>query len=237
MDNPNVTPTTPTALSDASDFELEDATAAIVGGDSAAGRWALDIKKALASVNSASRGALAEAARLHADDVSNPAGVARRLSEIPANLRASTEIALEQAALDLDIIEGAHLAALIKHDPRDDAALRWELDNHLAGVKPDSAAATLVGLAADPRYATFLSGPAGKSLAARYGLKDSEMFRKVALQALAANGTEDQRRRSAALAAIPAARRALTLARAGRDHVAQESQRAPVRPSGAGLMG
>src|SRR5437867_7528091 len=110
----------PTHLNDQADLELEEAISAIVGGDSASGRLAMDTRRALASVNSASRIALAAAQRLHADDVSNPAGVARQLAEIPGKLKAESSIALEAAELNLDLIEGGHLAAILKHDGRND---------------------------------------------------------------------------------------------------------------------
>ncbi len=230
------TPTTSTALSDQADAELEDATRSLDAGDDGAGRNVLDIRKALASVNRESRLALAEAKRLHADDVSNPAGIARQLAEIPGKLRASTSIALEQAEIALDVLEGRHLTAILRHDDRRDANLIVEIGNYVAGMNQQNAYERLVALAADTRYSTFMAGPMGKSLAARFGF-DAAVLTKVALRALGEHGTEDQRRRAAAVAAIPAARRVLALAKAGRDNVAAETQRVPAKPSGAGLMG
>jgi len=84
----------------------------------------------------------------------------------------------------------------------------------------------MVALVADPRYATFLAGPAGKSIGARFGF-DASILRKVALESLAVNGSRDQVARSAALAAIPAARRVIGLAKGGRDAVSEQVQRPP----------
>ena len=67
----------------------------------------------------------------------------------------------------------------------------------------------------------------GDSLATRFGFKDTEIFRKTALDALATNGTREQQQRSAALAAVNDMRRVIGLARGGRDQVAVHSQQAP----------
>ncbi len=116
----------------------------------------------------------------------------------------------------------------MRHNPKSDQALIAELANWTANLKQENAVATMVQLAANPRYSTILAGPLGDSLGARFNF-DSAILRKVALESLAVNGTEDQVRRSQALAAIPAARRVIGLAKAGRDNVAEQSQRAPRR--------
>jgi len=224
-----------TNLTDLSSAELPDALAAIIGGDDAADRYASDIRRAVTGVNLASRQALAEAARLHADDEMNPTGRARLLSELPGSLRNSTTERLDEAEMALDIIEGVHLAAILRHDGRDDPNRRAELANYVAGIKPETAVASLVGLAANPRYSTYLAGFMGESLAGRFGF-DSAALRSAAIKALAIDGTPEQVRRSAAMAAVPAARRAIQLARGGRDNAASESQRAPKRAPSTALM-
>jgi hypothetical protein len=208
--------------------ELPDAAKALGAGDETVTRLAADYRALISNVTNASARAAGEGQRLMADDVSNPAGVARQLSELPANLKAATEDHLGSADVQLDIIEGMHLAAILRHDSRDDANLRFEVENFCAGMTKENAVAAMVALVADPRYASFLAGPAGKSIGARFGF-DASILRKVALESLAVNGTEDQVRRSRALAAIPQARRVIGLAKGGRDAVSEQERRAPRR--------
>jgi hypothetical protein len=208
--------------------ELHPATKALGAGDEEVTRLAVDFGAMVASVTTATARASGDAARLHSDDVSNPAGVARQLAELPASLKATTEAHLAGADVQLDVIEGIHLERLLRHNPKSDQALIAELANWTANLKQENAVATMVQLAANPRYSTILAGPLGDSLGARFNF-DSAILRKVALESLAVNGTEDQVRRSQALAAIPAARRVIGLAKAGRDNVAEQSQRAPRR--------
>jgi hypothetical protein len=224
-----------TGLLDTAAAELPAARSAITAGDEEAGRLAKDFDRLIASVDTASRSANARAAQLHGDDVMAPAGKARLLSELPHDLVRATKEQLAQAEVTLDVIEGRYLSLILAHDGREDANLRAELDNYVAAIKPQTAAATLVGLAGDVRYSTYMAGPMGKSLAARFGL-DPAIFRKVALEALAVNGTPAQVARSKALAALPAARRVIELARAGRDHIADESQRPPKPAPSTALM-
>jgi hypothetical protein len=204
--------------------ELPDAAKALGGGDEAVTRLAADFRAMVSSVTNASARAAGEAQRLHADDVSNPAGVARQLSELPSNLKADTQDHLDSADVQLDIIEGMHLAAVLHHDSRNDAAVIAELGHYTIALKQEGAVAAMVGLAANPRYSTILAGPMGDSLAARFGF-DPSILRKTALKALAVDGSPDQVARSAALAAIPAARRVIGLAKGGRDQVADQVQR------------
>jgi hypothetical protein len=215
--------------------ELPAAVDAIGAGDENATAYARGIRKLVSDVNNASARALGSARQLHEDDVMNPQGKARKLAEIPANLMAATSEQLEQAETDLIVIEALHLAAILKHDPRQDSNLRAELDNYTVNLKQDNVVATLVQLAADPRYSTYLSGPMGRSLAARFNF-DAGIFTKTALQALAVDGTEDQVRRSKALAAIPAARRVIALAKGGRDQAAAEAQKAPKPAPSTAMM-
>jgi hypothetical protein len=206
--------------------ELPAAVDAIAAGDENAVAFARAIRKHVTDVNNASVRARSEADRLYGDDTMNVVGKTRLLAEIPANLLAATAEQLDQAEFNLEMIEGIHLTAILHHDPRNDAALRAELDNYSTNLKQENAVMRMVELAADPRYATFMAGPMGRSLAARFNF-DGTILQKTALQAVAVSGTEDQIRRSAALAAIPAARRVIGLARGGRDNVASEVQRPP----------
>jgi hypothetical protein len=210
--------------------ELPGAMAAIDAGYAATGSYAQGARRLLEPVISKSREAVLRAAALRADDVMNPEGRRRLLNAMPGELMTATTDQLEQAELNLELLEGAHLTAILHHDHKDDANLRFELTNYIAGIKPETAGATLVGIAANPRYSTFMAGPMGDSLVARYGLKDPEVFRKTALQSLAVNGTPEQQARSRALAEMPAARRALGLARGGRDFVIEHLKR-PVAPN------
>jgi hypothetical protein len=216
-----------TTLNDQSSQELRGAVAAITAGDETATRYAAEVRQLVDGVNSASRQAAADAARLHADDVMNPDGKRRLLSELPGKLVADTRDQLDKAEIALDIVEGRHIERILHHDSRNDGALVAELQNYTAHLKPAGAVAAIVQLAANARYSTILAGPMGASLAARFNF-DSATLYKTALESLSVNGNEDQVRRSAALAAgIPAARRSIGLARGGRDHVADQVQRAP----------
>ncbi|MGA7911181.1 MAG: hypothetical protein WCC30_06500 [Candidatus Dormiibacterota bacterium] len=172
----------------------------------------------------ASKDSLMRAKQLREDDTMNPVGKSRLLTELPGNLMAATSEQLERAELTLDLIEGAHLERILHHDGRNDSALRFEISNFISGAKPDTATAMFVSLAANPRYATFLAGPAGDSVAARFGFRPA-ILRETALKALAADGTLEQQARSRALAALPAARRVLALAKAGRDFAVDNIRR------------
>jgi hypothetical protein len=212
--------------------ELPAATTALGGGDEEVGRIAADLRALIASVTNASTRAAGEAASLHANDVMAPEGKARLLSELPSNLVSATAEPLAAADVQLDVIEGIHLERILHHDSRNDAALIAELGNYTVALKQEGAVAAMVGLAARPRYATILAGPMGDSLAARFGF-DPSILRQTALQALAVNGSADQVKRSAALAAIPAARRVIGLAKGGRDQVADQVRRGPRRSASA----
>ena len=224
-----------TSLNDQAQSELIGATKAITAGDEEAGRLASDVSRLVSTVNTAASRAVGDAARLHDDDVMNPEGRARLLAELPANLVSATAEQLDQAEVNLDLVEGIHLTAILRHDRRDDSTLIAELGNYTATLDKKHAVATMVQLAADPRYSTLLAGPMGKSVAARFGF-DPAILRKTALQALAVDGTPDQVARSAALAAVPQARRVIALARGGRDNVASQVQRAPKAQPSAAMM-
>jgi len=210
--------------------ELPDALAALDAGDESIQRYVRSVRQLLDGVNGKSREALIRAETLRNDDVMNPEGKRRQLRELPDSLVTSTADQLEQADLILDLIEGAHLAAILKHDHRDDANLRFELSNFTAAMTKENAVASMVELAANPRYSTILAGPVGISLAARFGFRP-EILREAALRGLAIDGTADQKARLAALAGMKdGARRALGLSRGARDF-AIDAIRKPMAPN------
>jgi hypothetical protein len=222
-------------LSDLASAELSAAVDAVVAGDANAERYAHDIRRIITGVNSASAKARDTATALFEDDVMNPAGRARKLVELPNELLAQTAEQLDQAELLLDLVEGAHLTAILRHDGRDDANRREELHNYVVNLKQKDAVTTIVGLAANPRYATLLAGPMGDSLAARFSF-DAAVLRTTALKSLGDNGTQDQIARSAALNALKNVRRVIGLARGGRDQVVANIKRGPAPKPSAALM-
>jgi hypothetical protein len=148
------------------------------------------------------------------------------LGALPSELLGLTTDSLDQADVLLDVIEGAQMAGLLFHESRQDATLIAELGNYTANLTQNDAAATLAELAGNPRYSTLLAGPFGESLLARYGIKDPEFFRRIAVEALGVNGSAAQRRHAAALKRVPQLRRVLGLVRGSRD-AAVEEIRAP----------
>jgi hypothetical protein len=210
--------------------ELAGAMAAItVNGDEQAGRIVGEVRKGLSDVNSQNLRAAGTAARLYADDEMNVAGRQRLLSEIPADLNRATSAQLDQADLNLDVLEVRYLGQVLHHDGSQDVALHAEISNYVAGFDKTNAAVGLVQLASNPRYSTIMSGPLGASLIARFGLKDGTVLRSAALSTLATEGNAKQVAASAALAGFAQARRVVGLTRGARDYAASESQRQPKR--------
>jgi hypothetical protein len=214
--------------------EFQSAAAAVAAGDDNATELVENVGRLVSAVGNTSLKSLTRAGQLHADDLMNIAGKERLLAALPSELIATTTESLEQADILLDVLEGAHVAAILRHDGRQDHNLIAELQNWTANLKPSEAAATLAGLAADVRYSTFLSGPFGDSLRARFNIKDPEFFRRIAFETLALNGTPEQQRRSVALRELPQLRRVVGLARGARDAAVDEVKRRPApKPSGA----
>ncbi len=217
--------------------ELSGAMAAItVDGDEQAGRMVGEVRRAVDHVNSQSYRAAGTAAQLYANDEMNVVGKQRRLSEIPADLHRATSEQLDQAELNLDVLEGRYLEQALHHDAGQDLALHAEIQNYVAAIDKTNAAVGLVQLAGNPRYSTIMSGPLGASLVARFGLKDPAVLRKAALQTLATEGNAKQVAASAALAGFARARRVVGLTRGARDHAAAESQRPPKREPTQAMM-
>ena len=201
--------------------ELPAAIDALDAGYEAVASYARGVRAALNEVTRQSRDALMRASQLRADDQMNPIGRSRLLTELPGNLMAATSEQLDRADLTLELIEGAHLVAILHHDGKNDSSLRFEISNYVAGMTKENAVESMVALASNPRYSTFLAGPVGLSIAARFGFR-AEVLRETALKALAVDGTPEQIARSRALAALPAARRVLALAKAGRDFALEQ---------------
>ncbi len=219
----------PTALGQANQAyqEINALTTDLGAGDSLATEYALAIRDLIGATTTATRNALAEAARLHADDQMNPVGKSRLLAEIPSTLVDTSQFdAADQA---VGATAARHRAAILAHDPRHDAALRWEVDNHLAGKTGDDAWSALLTLAIQPRFATFLAGSAGLSLGARFG-REPGVFEEKALETLKEHGTPDQKLRSEKLASIPKVLEAIGRARSAARSAASEVQ-IPPRPA------
>ena len=215
------------------------AVAEVIGaGDELATKWVRDVGQQLRGVTQKAREATRRAAQLHQDDVSNPAGVQRMLAEIPGNLRAATDAQLKQAADTLTLIREVHTGGLLRRDPKDDPALQFEVTNYVAALTKETAPAALKALCENPRYASFMAGPAGLSLAARFEIRDASIFERTALAALGTEGvgSPEQVARSRALAKIDAGQTALGKARGARDFAAEESQRPPARKPTAAMF-
>jgi hypothetical protein len=188
------------------------------GGDPVIGlEMQSTLQNAVGHVSRVSREAVAMRDKLKADDVMNPAGRDRMLSELAPNLQGQTDAQLRQAEIAVDILEARHTAVALHYDGKDAALLREEINNYMAGATPNTAPLRVVQLTSNPRFTTILAGPFGESIAARYGL-DHSMIHRTALQTVAEHGNSVQVRAAKALAQVPAARRVIALARAGRDN-------------------
>jgi hypothetical protein len=188
------------------------------GGDKTAAQVVRLIQSTIGKVSEATRVAMAEAERLKADDVSNPVGIARLLDELPKNLEAVSYNMHATAEGAIAVLEARLTAVALAHDQLvtgiSDTALRDELANHTANLLPADAAVRLVQLAANPRYSTFMAGPFGDSLAARFGT-DPASLRRTALQTVAESGTPSQKAAAAALGKLHKATRVHSLSAAG----------------------
>ncbi len=222
-----------TTLAGLATQELRAALVAVTAGDDNAAGLAENLGRHLSAVGGATMKTLARASDLQNNDLMNVAGKERLLAALPDDLVAATGDSLYQADVHADLIEARHLAELLRHDGRHDRNLIAELQNWTANLSQGEAAATLAGLAANVRYSTFLAGPMGESLMARHGIKDPEFFRRIALEALAVNGTDEQRKRAAALQeGVPKVRRVIGLYRGSRDATLDEIKRPPApKPS------
>jgi hypothetical protein len=226
-------PVDPSKPWDHSDAEIAAATAGVIA-DEMSETYASAIAQTTREVNAASRNALKEWQKLAADTHSNPIGIEEDFRELPGSLRTETTGRLEGLDQTLQALEDHHVRAILRHDSRDDANLRWMVDQHLAAVTPDEAGARLVDLAGDVSFSSFLAGPAGRALSARFRLKGGPTtFQRVALQTLAVDGNERQRAHAQALAKLDALKQAVGLARGGADFALGEVQKRPERrPSG-----
>jgi hypothetical protein len=187
-------------------------------GDQTAARMVATIAENIGKVSQITRAATAEADRLKADDLMNPDGKARLLDELPKNVEVMTYGFLENAETAIVILESRLTSVALAHDPLksgiSDTILTAELQNHVAAIKPDDGAVALVRLAVNPRYATFMAGPYGESLAARFGT-DPQSLRRAALQTIAEHGNPSQRAAAVALGKLSKATRVHALSKAG----------------------
>jgi hypothetical protein len=214
----NFDASSPTGLSDLASTEVMQLMT-IHGGDPVMGSEMQNtLQSAVGAVSRANREAIAMADKLRSDDVMNPVGRDRMLGELGPNLSAVTESQLRQADIAIDILEAKHTATALHFNGVDAALLREEVNNYMQGATEADANLRLVQLATNPRFTTLLAGTFGESLGARFKVGHAAIHR-AALQAVAINGDAIQMRAAKALAQIPAARRAVALARGGRDHV------------------
>jgi hypothetical protein len=216
---------TATSLAALATQEFRAVSPAVAVGDEAIASLVENVGRRVGAVAAASAKSVADASRLRADDVMNPQGRDRLLAAIPSELVAATTDALEEADFAVDLIEGRHLEALLRHDLNHAATLILieELKNHTTSLEKGDAAAQLASLAANVRYSTLLAGEYGDSLRARFGIRDEEFFRRIAIESLGVNGTPAQRRHAAALQEVPRLRhRVIGLARGSRDAAVDE---------------
>jgi hypothetical protein len=148
----------------------------------------------------------------------DPDGKARLLDELPKNVEAMTYGFLENAETAIAILEARLTSVALAHDALksgiSDTILTAELQNHTAAIKPADGAVALVKLAANPRYSTFMAGPYGDSLAARFGV-DPASLRRAALQTVADHGNPSQKAAAAAIGKLSKAARVHALSKAG----------------------
>src|SRR5438105_3598702 len=131
--------TTSEALGLQAESEFAALAEVIGAGDETVTKWVHDIGQQLRGVTQKSREATRRASQLHADDISNPAGVARQLSEIPSSLNAATDAPLKQAAEMLKLIQDWHVGGMLRYDLKDEPALRFEVGNYVAGLTKETA--------------------------------------------------------------------------------------------------
>jgi hypothetical protein len=203
-------------------------------GDPTVSRAIGEIQNAVGTVSRVVRQSVAEAEQLKNNDLLYPDGKTRLLAEMSSKLDATASGQLDKAEIAIDIAEMRLTLMALQHDPVNDVALREEVGHRTANLKASDAGVTLTTLAANSRYSTLLAGPLGESLCARFGIDHGALVR-AALQSLAQNGTDKQRRAAAALAkGVPQARRSVALARAGAKD-AGASIREPKRAARSGF--
>ncbi len=191
-------------------------------GDEYAYQLLKDFTKAGGNVARHSREAITLSDRVVADDTIASEGKARMLREHVTAVRSQSYSDMEALDNIAAMAEGHFGATALKHDTRDDAALRAEVDNYAASFTSATAANQLIALASDIRMATFLAGPYGASVAARFGVDHGAIVR-AALRTVTAAGTPAQRNAAKAFLMAPKAlRRIADLHRGGHDSVVGE---------------
>jgi hypothetical protein len=86
-------------------------------GDPIVNKYITDIQAASGIVARSTGMGRAEHARLLADDVSNPAGIARQLNELPANLDAVNGGQVDNIGAYVEALQGRLMALALRHDP------------------------------------------------------------------------------------------------------------------------
>jgi hypothetical protein len=150
--------------------------------------------------------------RLINDRMSNPVGVAERLSALPDLIDIASSGGLDNAGTLLDVI-GLHIEEAATHfDGLNEGNLRDEL--RLLTAHAGQNDGTLARLVQDVRYASILASPYGKALCANLG-QDYGAIRAQAIRTNGANGTPLQQRAARGLAKMTAARRTHFLVTSG----------------------
>jgi hypothetical protein len=157
--------------------------------------------------------------RLISDNMSNPVGVAQKLSELPGLMDTATSGSLLNAETGIDVLALRLQMLALTYDSVNDATLRDELHLLTAHSKPNDG--TLITAAQNARYASIMASPFGQALCQNQS-QDFDTILKWALKTNGESGTPLQRRAVAALARIPAAKRAHLLAQQGARDASQK---------------
>jgi hypothetical protein len=154
----------------------------------------------------------AEHARLSADNMSNPIGIAERLQNLPNLLDTATDGALGNVDLAVSLLRLRLGQLAVDYDGVNDATLRDELHLLVAHAKPNDG--TLVGLARNSRYASILASPFGKAMCQNLDQDYNAIF-DMAVNTNRQSGTPKQRAAAAAHAGMHRATRVLGLSQHG----------------------
>ncbi len=171
-------------------------------GDLEAGQYIAGIQAATGTIARSTGMGRAEHARLLADDVSNPVGVARQLNDLPANMDAMNGGHVDNIGANVEALQTRLMALALRHDSSTDSDTTVEIANYLANAKSNDG--TTLMLARTPRYATRMAGNLGASYAAKLG-EDHGAYVTSALSAIGVAGTPQA---VAAVAALKGMRRA-----------------------------
>src|SRR4030081_2983267 len=110
----------PTDFNELSDAELHGLSE-LSAGDETARVFVSHLISSIGKANKITREAQAYADQLINDDLSNPEGIEKRLTELPQNVAALTHTNREIAANALAALEGLHGSRALEHDTSIDA--------------------------------------------------------------------------------------------------------------------